>query len=245
MKFKKPMDAKKGKLVLNGKNTLWFDYLFGEFLSKFGENYDNWIRKEAKISKSERYQKILDNGFPLSVYIMKKDGWQLIDYLFTVGPLASRDFVIPVDMNELPNDEVKIKVETGFMFWELDYATMDFTENSEFNINILKPSLAMGTGSQNWTPALTYADENYMVQENIGEVTELIFKTPLIPENKKHSVFLHTRGYYELIRDFTGLPDILELTKFKDPGYFSEFSRNSYLKVLYEESEIASTNINQ
>ena len=71
-----------------------------------------------------------------------------------------------------------------------------------------------------------------MVQENIGDVTEVIYKASYQKESEKQSVFLHTRGYYELIRDYEGLPQLIELNKFKKPGYFSEYSRDKYLKMI-------------
>jgi hypothetical protein len=44
------------------------------------------------------------------------------------------------------------------------------------------------------------------------------------------------------VRDFKGPPVILELNKFKRPGYFSEFSRAKYLRVLDREDAIAKIN---
>jgi hypothetical protein len=159
-----------------------------------------------------------DNDFPLSVYVKKDGAWQLIDFLFTVGPLASRDFVIPIDISESAEEEIEIMLETGFMFWELDYAALDCTKNSDLNITLLEPSLAIGTGSQDWTVSLKKTDNQYMVQENVGEVTEIIFEATPPDQNQAQSVFLHSRGYYELVRDFKGPPVILELNKFKRPG---------------------------
>ena len=118
------------------------------------------------------------------------------------------------------------------MFWELDFAGMDYSTESEYEIKVIKPSLAIGTGAMDWTTSLSKIDGNYMVQEIPGLVTEINFKAPVIPNDQIQSVFLHTRGYYELERDFSGLPDILGLNKFKTPGYFSEFSKNEYLNVL-------------
>jgi hypothetical protein len=239
LKFRKTNDIKQGKLILNGNNTLWFDYLFGEFLKKFGSAYEGHMDKQSKIPTSERLQRLLDSDFPLSIYIKENGSWKLIDYLFTVGPLASRDFVIPVDVSGLMGEEVEIKLESGFMFWELDYAAMDFSENIELHRTQLKPSIALGTGSQYWTTSLAEADGQCMIQEKVGDVTEVIFKTIPPVKNQQQTVFLHTRGYYELIRDFKGVPEITELNKFKVPGYFSDFSRIKYLQFLDKEDEIA------
>jgi hypothetical protein len=240
MKFEKPQQSGLGKLVLQGKNTLWFDYQFGEFLKKFGGFYNEWMDKQSKISSEERTQRIIDNDFPLSIYLKQNNQWELVDRLFTVGPLALRDFVVPVDLSKVDSDQVEIKIETGFMFWELDYVGMDFTEDQQLKIGYFKPIEAFGTGSIDWTKALEAVDKQYMVQEEVGEVTEIIYREMKPTNDNQKTCFLHTNGYYELIREFDGLPKIVELNKFKEPGYFSEFSRANYLNILRSKSEIAS-----
>ena len=242
LKFNKPTNATNGNLVFHGKNTLWFDYMFGEFLKKFGVSFDKWMNQQAKLPTAERIQKVIESDFPLSIFIKKNMEWQLVDYLHTVGPLANRDFVVPIDLSDISGDEVEIKFETGFMFWELDFAAMDFSNKQELNMTVVKPSIAKGTGSQNWTAALSKTDSNYMAQENIGEVTEILYKVPIPNQQQAQTVFLHTRGYYELIRDFEGLPKIRALNKFKEPGYFSHFSRDGFLRTLNPSEEFLTQN---
>jgi len=237
--FDKPAAATSGKLVLKGKNTLWFDYLFGEFLGKFGTSYAHFMDKQSRIPSAERLQKVRENDFPLSIYIQQAGEWQLADEVMTVGPLADRELVIPLDLSSIAGETVAIKIETGFMFWELDYAALDFTDNQALEVTHWQPLRAFGTGQQDWTTALAATDEQYMAQEQVGEVTELVFPVPPVPAGQVQTVFLHTRGYYELIREFSGLPKIAELNKFKTPGYFSDFSRASYLRVLDQEERLA------
>ena len=232
LKFKKPANVTNGKLVLNAKNTLWFDYMFGEFLKKFGTSFDMWMEQQAELPSAERIEKINNHDFPLSVYIMKDNKWQLVDYLNTVGPLANRDFVVPIDLTDIAGDEVEIKLETGFMFWELDYVGIDFSNTVAPEMAVLEPFLALGTGTNDWTTELKKIDGQYMAQENVGDVTEIIFKIPTAFRQESQTVFLHTRGYYELIRDFEGLPQISSLNKFKVPDYFSEFSREGFMKTI-------------
>lgn len=57
-----------------------------------------------------------------------------------VGPLAARDLVVPVDLRKHTGEEVRLRVESGFLFWELDYAAMDFTEDRPMALQVLKPS---------------------------------------------------------------------------------------------------------
>lgn len=230
--FDKPADAVQGKLVLSAKNTLWFDYIFGKFLSKFGSAYSTWMQKQSTMSGEERLKKISDNKFPLSVYVKKNNKWQLVEEIMTVGPLAYRDFVIPIDLSHISDHKVEVKIETGFMFWELDASAMSFTTDRAMDVEIVKPAFANGTGAKDWTNSLMYTDQDYMIQPTPGNITEITYKPSSPRTDHLQSVFLHTRGYYTLVRDFTGVPEISELNKFKTPGHFSLYSKTNYLNML-------------
>jgi hypothetical protein len=158
----------------------------------------------------------------------------------TVGPLASREFVIPLDVGHLNGDDIQIKLQTGFMFWELDYTAMDFRWNTNLTSKTLQPFIAIGTGSIDWKYALKKSDNLYMAQENTGDITEIMFTVPDAMKDRPHTPFLKVQGYYELVRDFEGLPEWTQLRKFKVPGYFSDFSKERYLDVIHMDYEIAS-----
>ena len=240
LRFERPLDAQQANLVIKGKNTLWFDYLFGEFIEKFGVSYSDWMKKQAENDPADRMKRILDSDFPLSISIWNNEKWESVDHLMTVGPLASREFVIPIDIRNLNEEDIRIKLHTGFMFWELDYAAMDFRPNSGLNPVTLKPFVALGTESIDWKFALEQSDELYMAQENTGDITEILFTVPDAIRDKPHSAFLRAQGYYELVREFDGLPEWTQLRKFKVPGYFSDFSKERYMQVVHMDSEIAS-----
>ncbi|MCB0651178.1 MAG: hypothetical protein KDC85_07880 [Saprospiraceae bacterium] len=243
MKFERPGNVQTGKLVFTAKNSLWLDYLYGCFNEKFGSRYNPWVDKHKKDSHEERLQKVVENGFPLSVYLKTDAGWKLVDYLHTVGPLADREFVVPVDLSAVTGKEIELKLSTGFMYWELDHVAMDFTENEALNMTEIKPLMAVNNDGEIVTDLLAENDRIYLEQTSVGEVAEVRFLEVPIPEGMSQTVFLHSRGYYELIRDYEGFPQITELNKFKKAGYFMQFSREEYLKFLQkEEPSLASDN---
>jgi hypothetical protein len=236
--FKKPAGLSHGNLVLKAQNTLWGDYLMGTFFSKFGNRFDPWMEKQFKLPVSERLQEQRNSDIPLTIYLKQNGQWKLIDYLNPVGPLAYRELVVPIDFSNSDAENIELKLETGFMFWQIDYAAMDYTPGARLTINRLNPIQALGTGDLNWTQALKGIDGNYMAQETSNQITEIVFPADPAPRGMVQSLFLHTSGYYELIREFQGAPQILELNKFRVPGYFSEYSRTEYLKFLGKEEMI-------
>ncbi len=228
--FKKPNNTTQGKLVLNGNNTLWLGSLYAQFTSQFGKRFNKWMDRQSNKSTKKGHRSMLNSDFPLSIYIKEKGEWNRVDYLYPVGTFPDRDMVVPIDFSNVEEDQVEIKIESGFMFWELDYVALDFSENRRMQLTSISPAFAKDNEGNNWKAALDQNDETYMPQLNIGN--ETILKYPAVEHSihETQTVFLHTRGYYELIRDYEGRPNVRDLKKFKKPGYFSEYSRSQFLK---------------
>jgi hypothetical protein len=241
IKFNKPEGANLGKLVFRAKNTLWSDYQVGRFFQLFGSSFNGWMEKQSKINPEVRKQRIIDQQLPLEIYLKNGAEWNLVDRLQTVGPLAYRDFVVPIDLTKHAADDIELKIQSGFMFWEIDQIGLDFTDDRELEISRVNPISAIGTGGIDWLTELKATDGQYMSQDTVGMVTELIYRAPTTSGNGYvQSCFLRTSGYYEPIREFEGLPQLIELNKFKTPGYLSDFSRTNYLIAIEKESALAS-----
>lgn len=234
LKFEKPAAAQSGRLVLNAKNSFWLDILYGRFTQKFGAYYQKWTEKQAELPREIQIADIENHGFPLSVYIKKSGQWELVQRIPTVGPVAARDFVIPLEFENGSNDtEVEIKLSTGFMFWELDKAVIDFSEQIPLQVERLKPATVTSSDKKDYLKTLSASDGIRMAQPNIGDMVEITYEAPArISAHKNCAVFLHTKGYYEPIRDYDGLPQISELQKFKEPGYFMKYSLDEFLNSM-------------
>lgn len=232
--FKKPQDAQTANLVLNVKNNLWADQVLNEYFSKFGNKFDIWMAEQAQFPSEDQIQSILKGDLPLRVYLKKEGQWQKIEELYPVGSLALKEVLVPLNLSGIDADEIELKLETGFMFWDLDYAAIDFTQASPSQLFIthIAPRSAIDTALQDQTMVLKAADQNYLLQKTVGEAITLRYPQGPTVEGMAQSLFLQSRGYYELIRKFKGTPRLDELKQFKTPGAFSDFSRKEYLKFI-------------
>ena len=235
MEFSKPAGAKEAKLFLTAKNSFWLDYTFGKFNEKFGSYYNTFQKKQLKTPAEESTQWAVDQNIPLSIYIRTNGDWKLVERITTVGPLAYRDLVVPIDLEGIKEENVVLKLETGFMFWEIDRAGMDFSENIQMKEVVLEPSFAIDEKGINVTELIRKTDKKYLVQPEIGNEVIVSFKYK--PENnaEKATAFLKNRGYYTYIRDYRGLPELAELQTFKNSGRFSRFSEEQYKKFVSED----------
>ena len=221
-----------GKLYLRAKNSLWLDYLFGKFNNLFGTYYPTFQKNQQKTSL-EKSQAWMDaQHIPLSIYVKTIDGWQFVDNLNPVGPLAFRNLAVPVDLSDCPPGPVQIKIETGFMFWEIDYIGLDMSENLPVKIHYVKPASAIDESGNNVTKLLASQDGVYLTQPEIGNAVDVTFGLEDLNISEIGSIYLKNRGYYTYIRDYTNEPEFGKLKLFKQDGTFTEFSRLEYQNLV-------------
>ncbi|MFO7673221.1 MAG: hypothetical protein R6V74_05885, partial [Lutibacter sp.] len=228
-----PKNAGTGKLVLTARNSYWLDYMYGKFNEKMGTYFNEFQKKQENVSAEKSMEWMLNQGIPLGIYVKNSSGWQLISYENVTGPLAKRELVVPIEFESSSESKISIKLESGFMFWEIDCAGIDFSENQPIQISYLKPVQAVDENGKNVTVDLQNADKKYLLQSKIGSVTTVDFQaSELETETTTTTVFLKNRGYYTYIRDYKGKPDFAELKTFREKGAFTRFSKASYFQYV-------------
>lgn len=231
--FKKPANARSAKLVVNAKNSFWMDFMYGLFLDEFGE-YAGYVReKYLQKSSGEIHQWMQEQNLPLSVSIETAPGqWQKVDYFHLAGPMALKKDVVPLDLSVVPGEQVRIKLESGFLFWEIDYAALDFSENQKVAVQTVKTTSAISQTGEDMTAALSNDDALYYTQPNIGD--EATVKYPVPPQEKgtRRSLLLHAKGHYQILREpVPGKPSLLYLRQFLKPDALPVYSRERWREL--------------
>lgn len=225
----------KAKLILNAKGSLWLDYMYGEFSKLFGEYYSTFIRQQDHSKATFLKKWINDQNLLLSVYEKFGPDWKLIDQFDMVGPLGEgRDLVMSIPENPDAGDLRIIRLETGFMFWELNYAALDYSPDQILGRKTLKPFRVLDHNGTDRMDLLTKDDSRYLEQTAIGDFMTAQFETTGQSRDLGKHYFLGIKGYYEHVRDFEGAPEMNQLLKFKKPGYFSEYSRRAYQSLTVD-----------
>jgi hypothetical protein len=231
VKFNKPENTKKAKLILSLKNSYWLDYLYGKMAEGFGNYYNTFIKQQYTKPVTELNKWTLEQQLPLEVSVKTTTGWQKITDLTTIGPLITREIVVPLAMEAVSGPFTEIKLSSGFMFWEIDYAAIDYSENKSFSVQQLLPAAAVDETGKNVLDKLVSADGKYLEQPLPGTVTTITYHSKPVPEGKIQTYILHTKGYYEHVRNFEGGPKVAFLEQFKKPNGFPKFSIEMYKKV--------------
>ena len=88
--FDRRENQKSARLLLQLKNSYWFDYRYGEFTKSFGSAYPRWIKKQHKMPAAEIENWTLQQEIPMGIALQTKAGWKDIARLKTIGPLLNR-----------------------------------------------------------------------------------------------------------------------------------------------------------
>jgi len=239
LSFDKPKDTPSAKLVLNVKNSFWLDYIYGKFNEQFGTFFNEFNERQKKVPAEKNIQWALDQGIPLSVFIETSGGWQFVDYINTVGPLAARDVVMAIPLSGVSGEKINIKLECGLMFWEIDYASIDYSLNKPLKTDYLQVSEAYDEKGKDVSSFLRITDKKYLYQPDVGNEAVLYYSSAIPKEGMTQSVFFHNRGYYEYIRNYTNKPDMAYLKSFREKGAFAKFSKMHYDTFVNDKDFIA------
>jgi hypothetical protein len=230
MTFERPPGATRAKLVIQAKNSIWLDYVYGEFLDLFGDAYADWFEEQKTASAEELRQWSFDQGIPLAVYVEEDGAWRLVDYYNLAGPMAAKRDVLAFGLPAGSSDEVKVKLEFGPLFWEIDYVALDCSADLPVQVHSVPIADAADESGGDVAALLRADDDLYYVQPEAGEYALVSFAAPEPVEGSARSAVLHTKGHYEIIRNPQGKPDLKLLYSFKKPGRFVEFSKEIYLQ---------------
>ena len=229
LKFNRPQNTNVAKLKVKARNTFWLDYTFARFHELFGKEYDCWVDKQTTVPTKKMKNWMLDQNIPLSLYIEKNGRWQFVDYYNVVGPMAAKEDILSVDISDIDSDYIRMKLEFGFLFWEVDYAAIDYTVNVPVTHRIAQFESAVDNKDQDVRNLLTSSDLLYYVQPEIGNAVNMKFSIPE-PTDAKQTLILHSKGYYKVLMNLTGEEQIKYLLSFRKKGRLPEFSSELFQK---------------
>ncbi len=224
--------SKNCKLIIRARNTFWLDYVYGEFLDLFGDKYQKWNQHQNTESSKKLKQWSLDQNIPISIYLEKDNVWEFIDYYNVVGPMAFKDDILPIDLSQIDSDTIKIKLVWGQMFWEVDYVGLDQSNPKNINSRKISASKAIDKNGNNVLDLIQDDDKNYQILYEVGDAVNYEFILPSGQDESMKTFVLHTKGYYEILRDPKGKPDRKKLKTFETPGRFNTFSRNKLEEAI-------------
>jgi hypothetical protein len=224
--FSKPVHAERARLVVRARNAPWLQFVYGNFRDALGV-YEPFVdRQYRQKSRSSLLRWMQDQDMPLSVSIEKSPGkWVTLDYFNMPGASAFREDVMEIDVSSVKTGQLKLKLEHGFRFWEIDWVALDYAPSGSGQLTVLKPVSAIDKAQHDHAPALVATDQWYLHQPFVGDQSRLVFDAAPVPAGQKRSFFLQATGYYDLKRTpTTQKPGVFALQQFKKRHALSHLS---------------------
>jgi hypothetical protein len=206
--FDRPNEEDEALLVFRGKNSFWLDYTMGQFFNMFGSKYAKWFKNQKTSKNQIQPNWALEQDIPLSVFLREHGEWKFVDYYYVVGPMADKDMVMPIDISNVGSDQIEIKLESGYLFWETDYVALGVGSRSPVYQEAVPISKAVSHDAKDLSGILKVSDKKYFTMPQIGNYAVLNFAVPALHQDCERTVFLHSRGHYEVLRKPSGNPDV-------------------------------------
>ncbi len=222
--------AKSARLAIRAKNSILLDYMMGQFHDLFGSAYHHYMKKQEKLQGAELRQMALERGIPLSVYIERDGDWEFVDYFNIAGPMAFKEDVLEIPLTGREPDPLRIKLEYGSFLWEIDYTAIDYSAGLEVTSFTVPVKTAFDEKQKDVSGLLKDDDNNYYVQPETDNQAIVTFDLPELT-GPDRTVILHSKGWYQVIRDPEGKPEIEKLRAFRQPGHFNRFT-NEKMKTM-------------
>jgi len=228
--FNKPAGADAGKLVVSARNSAWALYVFKKYKSLYGEYYPTILAQKDKADPEKLMQCELDQSLPLRVSVKVGNDWKPAGYFLTPGNSVTREMIMNVDLAGCKNEtHVEIKLETAYMFWELDYAGMDFSKNLPYQTSDNRPlAIVKKNGPSQISESVQ--DNITLTDQDVLSI-DYIAKKPA-DDNLTTSLFLAGTGYYHDNSRFEGRARLETLSLFSHKGGFDTFSRQTFDELM-------------
>jgi hypothetical protein len=125
---------------------------------------------------------------------------------------------------------VNLKLVAGLLFWDIDFIGLDYSADQTVVKTVVPVSSALDENRKNVSDLLLYDDDRYLIQPDVNNITNITFPSPAGLSGMTRSVFLHSKGNYEILRETKGKPDMAYLKSFLEPGAFTRFSKEHFLQ---------------
>lgn len=232
--FPKPEGAKQVKLLVNASTTLWGSAMIREYLEFFGGSVDAYYAELNRGGKVyEKFQELVNERemYVMKIRVRSGDGWVEKGLLQGGGPFISEDRVYVLDIGDVTEKTLTIKLVAPATFWLINQVAVDYSEDVPVEVEELRISRAVTKDGQEIRNKLMEEDEEYHEMPEVGDWAEASFIAPGRKESLERTVFAKVNGYYDLHLKKEGRPRYFALMKAEyDPDFMIRYAVKGYKK---------------
>lgn len=234
LKFPKPENAKRVKLLINTGTAFWGEYMIKSMLEHRGNKVDDWYRdvNNKGVELFKLYQLVeREELYLLKTNILENDKWVNRGFITAGGPYIDEDRILDLNIENVSGDTLYIKLNPPYGFWKFDYAGVIYDAEVPVKVTELSLTYAKNEQGTNLLDSLSGIDRKYYSMPYLTNYADLEFDVPKQMENTNRSLFLKTTGYYEihLKKDQPEQTELIERV-YNTPGLILELSMKEYFE---------------
>jgi hypothetical protein len=223
LEFRKPASAKTAKIVVTGTNTRLAVFAFEHIFKMKGENRLQWYQRleNDPVERMKFVRFMLREGM-LRVSVWNREKWVEQACIVDVGPLITKPQVALLNLNGVPGDTVKIKLECTTDLWKIDQVYLDYSSDADVTVHEFSPTSAITDDGMDVSNLLAQDDDQYYAMM-LGQSAKVSFDIPPAAPGINRTYILKTKGYYHQWFDSHGEDHVAEVDRIlAEPMYGSK-----------------------
>ncbi|UCG92480.1 MAG: hypothetical protein JSV97_01860 [candidate division WOR-3 bacterium] len=231
--FLRPPQAEKAKPIVLGCNSLWASQMLMRMVALCGSHVKQLYEKLKNPGASAQRDAWCNwtEIYALHVYIWANGDWVRRGVIIGSGPFIAEERIVPLDLEGVEGDTVKIQLAPPTGFWQFNSFAMDYSAEVPFEMQEISASSMVGHNGKDLCATLESADRKYYVMPDIGQHAVFTFPVPALKPDNERVVFAKVSGYYEMHLNASGPPRFDKIHRIlSEPNYVVKFALEEYHK---------------
>ncbi len=232
--FPKPGGATQVNLIANAATGLWGSYMIKKMVELHGRDTAAWL---ASLDKDTAGLQAIhawgerEGTYRLPIEVEEETGWVVRGALPNGGPLLAEDRAIPLDISQVRGDQLRIRLQPPVGYWAFNSFAVAYGSGQAVNVNRVAANFAQTSDGKNILQDLAAVDDRYYPMPNDTDQAEITFQAPTRNSGQDRTVFLHSRGWYQLHLRDNGAPDLATFSKILTvPGTAVQFAADRFVE---------------
>ncbi|MDB6167761.1 MAG: hypothetical protein JWM88_625 [Verrucomicrobia bacterium] len=232
--FAKPPGATQVNLIANAATGLWGSYMIKKMTELRGSEAGKFlaaIDRDPEAVKAVHAWAAREETYVLRIEVKEPTGWEVRGALIGSGPFLAEDRMIPLDISRVAGPAIELRMRPPVGFWAFNSFGAAYGPDATVPFATVAMKSARTTHGEDVLGDLARVDDKYYRMPEMTDRAEVTFLAPPRSSGMDRTVFLHSRGWYELHLHADGPPDQETLSMISDqPDGPAQFAVNERVK---------------
>jgi hypothetical protein len=230
--FPKPEGATQVNLIANVATGLWGSYMIKKMVELHGRETAAWLvsldKDPAGLQAIHAWGE-REGTYRLPIEVEEATGWVVRGALPNGGPLLAEDRAIPLDISHASGAHLRIRLRPPVGYWAFNSFAAAYGSGQAVNLSRVAANSARTFGGKDILQDLAAADDRYYPMPDTTDQAEMTFRAPARKAGYDRTIFLHSRGWYQLHLRDNGAPDLATFNRILTvPGAAVQFASDRF-----------------